>query len=98
MECTNQDIAEVPGVLLECIIVDTEAKCFYVLNHKHSGYPCIAFAERVDLPDIRSELCYFLDTGVIPTAGPSIEGWLWGFIITVLDNVRVQEEIQHADV
>ena len=58
--CPDQCIAEIPGVFTERIVIDTEAKGFHIFNHKHGGGSCVAFAEGMNLPNIRCKLCKVL--------------------------------------
>ena len=61
--CTNQCVTEIPRILTERIVIDTEPKGFHILNHKHGGGSCITLAERVNLPNIRCKFCKVLHRG-----------------------------------
>ena len=58
--CTNQCVTEIPRILTERIVIDTEPKGFHILNHKHGGGSCVAFAEGMNLPNIRCKFCKVL--------------------------------------
>ena len=55
--CSDQCITEIPGIFTERIVIDMEPKSLHILYHKHRSCSCIPFAEGMNLPNIRCELC-----------------------------------------
>ena len=57
---TNQSVAKIPRIFFECVIVYAKAECFHVFYHKYGSCTGVSFAERVNLPNIRSKFCQML--------------------------------------
>lgn len=53
--CTNQSVAKIPRIFLECVVIYAKPECFYIFNYKHGSGTGIFLAERVNLPDIGSK-------------------------------------------
>ena len=58
--CTNQSVAEIPRIFLECVVVYAKAECFHIFYHKYGSCTVVSLAERVNLPNIRSKSCQML--------------------------------------
>ena len=52
---TNQSVAEIPRIFLECVVIYAEAECFHIFYHKYGSSTGVSLAERVNLPNIRSK-------------------------------------------
>ena len=52
---TNQSVAEIPRIFLECVVIYAEAECFHIFYHKYGSRTGVSLAERVNLPYIGSK-------------------------------------------
>ena len=54
---SHKGISEIPRVFCKNVIAHFKTKGFQVLNNKYCRRSCIALAERMDLPNVRSKFC-----------------------------------------
>jgi hypothetical protein len=63
--CTYQGISEIPGMICKHVIVNIESDRPQVLDKEYGRSTCIALAKRMNLPEIRNELCNMGDDNVV---------------------------------